>query len=88
MNGDNQQILREIVLNPTIHGKELESIFGLSRRQLGYRIQKINLWLEQEGYPKLERTSQGNFIVSSENHDVIQARCIGAANVKRQQCHF
>ncbi len=27
---DNQQILREIVLNPTIHGKELESIFGLS----------------------------------------------------------
>lgn len=40
MNGDNQQILREIVLNPTIHGKELESIFGLSRRQLGYRIQK------------------------------------------------
>lgn len=40
MNGDNQQILREIVLNPTIHGKELESIFGLSRRQLGYRISK------------------------------------------------
>ncbi|UMT75890.1 BglG family transcription antiterminator [Staphylococcus roterodami] len=66
MNVDNQQILREIVLNPTIHGKELESIFGLSRRQLGYRIQKINLWLEQEGYPKVERTSQGNFIVSSE----------------------
>lgn len=30
MNGDNQQILREIVLNPTIHGKELEWIFGLS----------------------------------------------------------
>ena len=30
MNGDNQQILREIVLNPAIHGKELESIFGLS----------------------------------------------------------
>ena len=23
MNGDNQQILREIVLNPTIHGKNL-----------------------------------------------------------------
>ena len=43
MNGDNQQILREIVLNPTIHGKELESIFGLSRRQLGYRIQK-SIW--------------------------------------------
>lgn len=47
MNGDNQQILREIVLNPTIHGKELESIFGLSRRQLGYRIQKMNCGLNR-----------------------------------------
>ena len=61
MNGDNQQILREIVLNPTIHGKELESIFGLSRRQPGYRIQKINLWLEQEGYPKLEKNKPRKF---------------------------
>lgn len=40
MNGDNQQILREIVLNPTIHGKELESIFGLSRRQLDTAFKK------------------------------------------------
>ncbi|MGT0243637.1 hypothetical protein ACVNP1_00865 [Staphylococcus aureus] len=46
------------------------------------------MWLEQEGYPKLERTSQGNFIVSSEIMTLLQARCIGAANVKRQQCHF
>lgn len=86
MNGDNQQILREIVLNPTIHGKELESIFGLSRRQLGYRIQKINLWLEQEGYPKLERTSQGNFIVSSEimmlfKRDVSEQQMLNGNNV-------
>ncbi|HCX9015516.1 TPA: transcription antiterminator [Staphylococcus aureus] len=86
MNGDNQQILREIVLNPTIHGKELESIFGLSRRQLGYRIQKINLWLEQEGYPKLERTSQGNFIVSSEimtlfKRDVSEQQMLNGNNI-------
>ncbi|MBO1199745.1 transcription antiterminator [Staphylococcus simiae] len=66
MDVDNQQILKEIALNPTIQGKELETIFALSRRQLGYRIQKINIWLENEGYPKLERTSQGNFIVSLE----------------------
>ncbi|HDY9446011.1 TPA: transcription antiterminator [Staphylococcus argenteus] len=86
MNGDNQQILREIVLNPAIHGKELESIFGLSRRQLGYRIQKINLWLEQEGDPKLERTSQGNFIVSSEimtlfKRDVSEQQMLNGNNV-------
>ena len=85
MNGDNQQILREIVLNPTIHGKELESIFGLSQTT---RIShsKINLWLEQEGYPKLERTSQGNFIVSSEimtlfKRDVSEQQMLNGNNV-------
>ncbi|MBO0927259.1 transcription antiterminator [Staphylococcus sp. 30400_3112M30941] len=88
MNVDNQQILREIVLNPTIHGKELESIFGLSRRQLGYRIQKINLWLEQEGYPKVERTSQGNFIVSSEIMTLFKQELRDEQSTNAQQMIF
>ncbi|MCS5348468.1 BglG family transcription antiterminator [Staphylococcus aureus] len=88
MNVDNQQILREIVLNPTIHGKELESIFGLSRRQLGYRIQKINLWLEQEGYPKVERTSQGNFIVSSEIMTLFKQELRDEQSTNEQQMIF
>lgn len=88
MNVDNQQILREIVLNPTIHGKELESIFGLSRRQLGYRIQKINLWLEQEGYPKVERTSQGNFIISSEIMTLFKQEERDEQSVNTQQMIF
>lgn len=58
MNGDNQQILREIVLNPTIHGKELESIFGLSRRQLGYRIQKINCGLNKRVIQNLKEQAK------------------------------
>lgn len=88
MNVDNQQILREIVLNPTIHGKELESIFGLSRRQLGYRVQKINLWLEQEGYPKVERTSQGNFIVSSEIMTLFKQELRDEQSTNAQQMIF
>ncbi|UMT78363.1 BglG family transcription antiterminator [Staphylococcus roterodami] len=88
MNVDNQQILREIVLNPTIHGKELESIFGLSRRQLGYRIQKINLWLEQEGYPKVERTSRGNFIVSSEIMTLFKQELRDEQSTNAQQMIF
>jgi hypothetical protein len=44
------------------------------------------LWLEQEGYPKLERTSQGNFIVSSEimtlfKRDVSEQQMLNGNNV-------
>ncbi|MCO6062971.1 hypothetical protein NG726_40765, partial [Pseudomonas sp. MOB-449] len=42
--------------------------------------------LEQEGYPKLERTSQGNFIVSSEimtlfKRDVSEQQMLNGNNV-------
>lgn len=69
---ENQKILEEIVSNPSVKGKTLEKVLGISRRQLGYRIQKINMWLEQEGYPQIERTSQGQFIVQSELLDLFQ----------------
>lgn len=44
------------------------------------------MWLEQEGYPKLERTSQGNFIVSSEimtlfKRDVSEQQMLNGNNV-------
>ncbi|SUK04755.1 PTS system mannitol (Cryptic)-specific transporter subunit IIA [Staphylococcus agnetis] len=64
MERDNRKILEIIISNPAINGKELENIFDLSRRQLGYRISKINIWLEKEGFNKLERTPQGRFILS------------------------
>ncbi|SUM30738.1 PTS system mannitol (Cryptic)-specific transporter subunit IIA [Staphylococcus gallinarum] len=52
-----------MVNNPNVKGKELEQKFNISRRQLGYRIQKINDWLIEQDYPEIERTSQGFFIV-------------------------
>lgn len=42
-----------------LKAKELEQKFNISRRQLGYRIQKINDWLIEQDYPEIERTSQG-----------------------------
>lgn len=52
-----------MVNNPNVKGKELEKKFKISRRQLGYRIQKINDWLIEQDFPEIERTSQGFFIV-------------------------
>lgn len=60
---ENLSLITEMVNNPNVKGKELEQKFNISRRQLGYRIQKINDWLIEQDYPEIERTSQGFFIV-------------------------
>ena len=56
---ENLSLITEMVNNPNVKGKELEQKFNISRRQLGYRIQKINDWLIEQDYPEIERTSQG-----------------------------
>ncbi len=60
---ENFNIISEMIKNPKIKGKDLESMFNISRRQLGYRIQKLNDWFKEQDYPEIERTSQGYFIV-------------------------
>ncbi|MDG0841897.1 BglG family transcription antiterminator [Staphylococcus equorum] len=60
---ENFNIITEMIKNPKIKGKDLEVMFNMSRRQLGYRIQKINEWLTEQDCPTIERTSQGFFIV-------------------------
>ncbi|MEB6277942.1 BglG family transcription antiterminator [Staphylococcus gallinarum] len=60
---ENLSLITEMANNPNVKGKELEQKFNISRRQLGYRIQKINDWLIEQDYPEIERTSQGFFIV-------------------------
>lgn len=52
-----------MIKNPKVKGKDLESSFNISRRQLGYRIQKLNNWLIEQDFPEIKRTSQGYFIV-------------------------
>jgi len=58
-------ILKYIVDEPTITGKELEREFCLSRKQLGYSIDKINDFLEESEYQRIERLRTGNFRISS-----------------------
>lgn len=60
---ENYKIILQIVKNPTIKSKTIETQFNLSRRQLGYRIDKINQWLREGSYEQITRTKQGYFIV-------------------------
>lgn len=58
------QILHEILINPSIKNKELEDQFSLSRRQVGYSINKINDWLIATGLPVIKRTKSGLFLLN------------------------
>lgn len=60
-----------MIKNPKVKGKDLESMFNISRRQLGYRIQKLNDWFKEHDYPEIERTSQGYFIVDDTIKDFL-----------------
>ncbi|KHD84490.1 BglG family transcription antiterminator [Bacillus ginsengihumi] len=62
----NKQILNELVANPSIISVELEKKFNLTRRQLGYSINKINEWLITNNLPIIERTRQGYFIINED----------------------
>ena len=53
-----QYLLREVMANPNIRSKELETKLRLSRRQLGYSFEKINEWLYDQSLPKIERTNR------------------------------
>lgn len=58
-------VLRHIVDDPAITGKELEHQLNLSRKQLSYCIEKINHYLEDNYLPPIERLRTGKFNVSS-----------------------
>jgi transcriptional antiterminator/mannitol/fructose-specific phosphotransferase system IIA component (Ntr-type) len=57
------QLLREVMENPNISSKELEKKYQLSRRQIGYSFQKINMWLKSKSMPMIERTNNGYFLI-------------------------
>lgn len=58
-------ILLHIVNDPAVTGKELESKLSLSRKQLGYSIDKINDYLNENGLSKIERLRTGKFRIPS-----------------------
>lgn len=68
---ENFNIISEMIKNPKVKGKDLEIMFDMSRRQLGYRIQKLNDWFKEQDFPEIERTSQGYFIVDDAIKDFL-----------------
>ncbi|EQB38038.1 MULTISPECIES: BglG family transcription antiterminator [Virgibacillus] len=56
-------IFEALLNNPSMNSKEVAHTYKLTRRQLGYRIQKINQWLDNQGLPPIKRTRQGYFIL-------------------------
>lgn len=58
-----RKILYELTNDPGITSKDLEEKLGLSSRQLGYSIEKVNEWLLEHDYPVIERTRKGHFVI-------------------------
>jgi len=56
-------IFQELIKFPNIQSKDLESKFGLSRRQIGYSFNKINDYLKSGGLPQIEKKRNGRFII-------------------------
>lgn len=57
------RILDELIREPGIKSMTLEQKYSLTRRQLGYSINKINEWLISKNLPSIERTRQGQFVI-------------------------
>lgn len=60
-----RKVLIQIVDNITITGKELQEMLDLSRKQLSYTIDKVNDYLIDNGFAKIERLKTGRFSVPS-----------------------
>ena len=58
------KILKMIVNDPSVSGKELEQSLGLSRKQISYSLGKINDHLKKNGFEEIKWLKTGRFLVS------------------------
>lgn len=56
-------LLKEILSHLNITSMDLQARLNLTRRQIDYSFNKINSWLEKQTYPKIHRSSNGQFVV-------------------------
>ncbi|MEC1375914.1 BglG family transcription antiterminator [Heyndrickxia oleronia] len=63
LNERDQLILNELFNDPSTTSMILEQKYQLSRRQLGYSIDKINKYLLDHNLPVIERTRKAHFII-------------------------
>lgn len=73
-------VLKTIVNNPAITGKEVEASLQLTRKQLSYTIEKINDYLQGNGMPKIERLRTGKFIIPITVLEQYQTEDIGGTD--------
>lgn len=59
------RILRMIADSPIITGKDLEQQLAVTRKQIGYSVEKINQYLEERELPRIERLKTGKFRISA-----------------------
>src|SRR5690625_3629430 len=57
------RIINELINDPKITSMTIEKEYNLTRRHLGYSINKINGWLYTNNLPNIERTGKGQFII-------------------------
>lgn len=68
----NSLILKDIIEHrDTVTGKELESKFHLTRKQLSYGLGKINQYLREHAYPEITRLANGKMLVPDQLDDVL-----------------
>lgn len=73
-------ILNIVVDSPGITGKELEQQLHISRKQLGYSVEKINDYLAENGFQKIERLRTGKFIIPSSVMEEYRSQNTGKIN--------
>lgn len=56
-------ILNDIVFHSGIRSKDIIQKYSLTRKQFDYSFSKINLWLDHQKLPLIQRTQQGTFSV-------------------------
>ncbi|NUF49638.1 BglG family transcription antiterminator [Gilliamella sp. ESL0250] len=56
-------VLKALIHNPNMSGVELQSEFGLTRKQLSYTIKKINDFLESSNLELIKRFKTGKFSI-------------------------
>lgn len=79
-------ILKEIIENSErITSRDLEKQFHLSRKQLSYRLEKINQYLEEHSLPQLKRSSSGRIEVPEQ---VLNGLEFAEVEAENQEIHF
>lgn len=78
-----QSMLHTIASYSRITGKELEKKFHLSRKQVSYSLGKINDYLQNLGYPEIQKKSTGELMVDQSVRDAFREADKGKPDISQ-----